>query len=181
MDDISHEKTTIGNIVHVKFVNINTTVEGKVDTGATTSSIHATDITVKNGQVSFNCPALSNNVITMALDGSQDVHSADGGGQSRPIINFDIEIDGIQIQDAAFNLNDRSNMDAMILVGQNILQAGNFVVDVSQPGNNPNESLDFSSKFSNNVVLAVKTIINKNLSLEDFIGLVNNLRVTSEK
>lgn len=177
----STEKTTIGNNVQVTFVNANVTADGKVDTGATTSSIHATNILTNNGQVTFNCPVLSDNVITVNLDGAQDVHSADGGKQSRPVVNFDIEINGIQIPGAAFNLNDRSNMDAMILVGQNILQAGNFVVDVSQDKDISTESVNILCNFDDNVVAAVKTLVEHKLSFEDFLLLARTVIICNKE
>lgn len=126
---------TIGNDVQVRFTSVgNKTTHGKVDTGATTSSLHATNVTVnkERNSVTFNSPAISDNVITMDLDGGQEVHSADGGGQTRPTVKFDIEVNGTPIQGALFNLNDRSNMDTMVLVGQNVLKAGNFIIDVNK-------------------------------------------------
>lgn len=126
---------TLGNDVKVRFTSVgNKTTHGKVDTGATTSSLHATNVTVnkERNSVTFNSPAISNNVITMELAGGQEVHSADGGGQARPTVKFDVEINGTPIQGALFNLNDRSNMDTMVLIGQNILKAGNFIIDVNK-------------------------------------------------
>lgn len=140
MDDINQapetagtgEKHTLGNEAEVRFLAVNKSVPGKVDTGATTSSLHATKISVNGDQVSFHSPALSNNIITLPVSSHQEVHSADGGGNERPVVNLEIEIDGVHIGNAEFNLNDRSGMDNQILIGQNILKAGNFVVDVQQ-------------------------------------------------
>lgn len=123
---------TIGNTVKVEFVTFgNRSVEGKVDTGATTSSLHATKINVnqQQGKVSFHAPALSDNIVTLDLAGVQEVHSADNGGDPRPMVSLDVVIDGKPINGATFNLNDRSNMDTEILIGQNILKAGQFVID----------------------------------------------------
>ena len=58
--------------------------------------------------------------------------SADGGGNTRPVITLDIEIDGTPLTGVEFNLNDRSGMDSQILMGTNIIEAGNFVVDIHQ-------------------------------------------------
>jgi len=125
----------IGNDVEVRFVSVgNKSAEGKVDTGATTSCLHATNVSVNqdHNTVSFNSPVLSDNVVTMDLAGTQDVGSADGGNNKRALVKFDIEINGVPIQGATFNLNDRSNMDTMVLIGQNVLKAGNFQIDVNK-------------------------------------------------
>lgn len=160
-------ETTIGNTVPVTFITIgNKTVDGKVDTGATTSSLHAENISVdKNGgQVSFVCPALSPNRISMPLAGTQDVHSADGGGQARPTVQLDVKISGKTVR-ALFNLNDRSNMDVMVLVGQNILKAGSFIIDVKK--DETNESTAVIPTIS--VDDAIKIIAESDLSLDDFV------------
>lgn len=136
------EKRTLGDTTTVNFTQFNRGVEAKVDTGADTSSLHATNIQTNGGKVSFVSPSISQNAITVDLAGQHEVHSADGGGNTRPLVKFDIEIDGVQLQGMEFNLNDRSNMDSEILLGQNVLKAGNFVVDVSQGGE---EDYDTSS------------------------------------
>lgn len=164
---------TIGTTVAVNFVTVgNKSIEGKVDTGATTSSLHATNISVNAQQVSFQCPELSNNVITMAIAGSQDVSSADGGEQARPIVKMDVSIDGVTIRDASFNLNDRSNMDVMVLIGQNILKAGGFIIDVNQGGEEQptHESVEvIEPTRAESVAKAIQTLIECNVSLEEII------------
>jgi hypothetical protein len=149
--DVQEDKHVLGNDAEVKFMSFNRSAMGKVDTGATTSSLHATDITMsKSGsQVSFNSPVLSNNLVTVDVDSHQEVHSADGGGQERPVVKLEIEIDGVNLGPVEFNLNDRSEMDSPILIGQNILEAGNFVIDVKkeveEPSNEPVErSVDYA-------------------------------------
>ena len=127
------DQQVIGNEVEVNFTSLgNRSLMGKVDTGATTSSLHATNIKVAGNRVTFVCEHLSNNAITMELSGAQEVHSADGGGQQRPIVKFNIDIAGKAMSGVAFNLNDRSNMDDPVLIGQNILQAGGFIIDVNK-------------------------------------------------
>lgn len=141
MNDTQNEPgnagSTVGNTVTVEFVTFgNRAVSGKVDTGATTSSLHATKIAVNQQQrtVSFHSLSLSNNIVTLDLAGVQEVHSADNGGDPRPMVSLDVVIDGKPINGATFNLNDRSKMDTEILIGQNILKAGQFVIDPNKGG-----------------------------------------------
>lgn len=179
MGDINQQDSRmIGNEVAIKFGSIGqAVVHGKVDTGATTSSLHATNIRVNQQQntISFVCDELSSNVITMALSGAQEVHSADGGGQSRPIVKFDIEIDGVSIHNAAFNLNDRSNMDDAVLIGQNILQAGNFIIDVNKSAadNDVQESNIVDN--THELLEAIKIIIKHNVSLTDVASMIHTI------
>lgn len=131
-EDGQQSTRTLGNQTAVAFPMFNKEVEGKVDTGATTSSLHATDIRINNGRVSFKSEQLSPNIITLPVEGTQEVHSADFGGDKRPIVRMDVEIDGVPLKGVMFNLNDRSDMDSKLLIGQDVLKAGNFQVDVNK-------------------------------------------------
>lgn len=122
----------IGAEVDVLFVGKNSSVIGKVDTGATMSCLHATDIKVSGNNVSFICDDLSSNTIIMPIADSISVSSADGGSSERPVVRFDISINGHTLNDIEFNLNDRSHMDAPCLIGQNAIEAGGFVVDITE-------------------------------------------------
>jgi hypothetical protein len=165
----------VGNTVSVKFSTISDTVsQGKVDTGADLSCLHATDVTVNKDRnsVTFNSPAISNNLITMDLSGVQDVNSADGGKSSRPTIKFDIEVNGIPIQGVMFNLNDRSNMDSMILIGQNVLKAGNFQIDVNKDADDNIQVAGESAiavDVEQRIVEALQILYNNNITLADIV------------
>lgn len=129
------EKTiTVGELEPVEFVALGATLKAKMDTGATTCSIHATDIkSDESGMVTFICQELSPNTIRLQTSGAQTVHTSDNGGEDRPVVLFDIQLGGTLIRNVAFNLNDRSGMDTPVLIGKNVLELG-FVVDVSKDG-----------------------------------------------
>ena len=172
------QQNIIGNEVEVAFATLgNRALVGKVDTGATTSSLHATNIQVSGNRVSFVCPDISSNSITMELVGSQEVHSADGGGQARPMVKFDVTVNGQQLTGVTFNLNDRSNMDDPVLIGQNILQAGNFIIDVnkdeapSEQATPVGESVEFQDP-PEDLKEAIQVILSYNIPLDRFATLI---------
>ena len=151
----------------------NKTLQGKVDTGATTSSLHARDIRVDSSQskVSFVCDEISNNVITLDLDGSQEVHSADAGGNIRPVVTLDVEVDGVPLKGALFNLNDRSNMDVPVLIGQNVLKAGNFIVDPNKGDEGSPDTEDTVRLTREAAILqAVEVLAESDVTLSEFIS-----------
>lgn len=140
-----NDKTTIGNFVDIVFVQFNNnSISAKVDTGATMSSLDARDIKIfKQGGsnfVSFVSSVLSNNVIKLPLVEQQEINSADGGVVTREVIAVDIIVAGVKLENIEFNLNDRSDMDCPILIGQNILSTGNFIIDPDQSDNQQNET-----------------------------------------
>lgn len=169
------DQRVLGMTADVKFANFgNHSLQGKVDTGATTSSLNATNIKVdqSRGTVSFTCKELSDNVITLELDGSQEVHSADAGGNTRPIVTLDIEVDGVPIRNASFNLNDRSGMDMPVLLGQNVLKAGNFVIDPHEDGTTdvPDHEDTIQPMREALILKAVETLAENDVSLSEIIS-----------
>lgn len=161
IEDEEGQKHTLGDTVRVVFTSLGggTEAEGKVDSGATTSSLHADKISVSGSKVSFSSSTLGDRTFTLDLAGQQEVHSADGGANQRPVIKLDVEVDGVPLQGIEFNLNDRSNMDTPILLGQNVLKAGNFVIDVSKTDSqHPTEA---------EILRAVEVLVEAKISLAD--------------
>lgn len=132
----------IGDTVEVIFSYFSNAkpIRGKVDTGADVCSLHVSKWNTSNNRVSFIAPHLSNNTITANLYDNQAVKSADGGVEYRPVVEFDITINGKELKKVIFNLNDRSQMDSPVLIGQNALEQGKFLVNPSA-----NESIDWNT------------------------------------
>ena len=125
------EPNTIGDVVRLKITNLPAGKElrGKVDTGATVSSLHAEKWSIDGDNVKFICPELSPNVISLPLVDQQAVKSSDGGTEYRPVIELNVKINDKVLQGVQFNLNDRGQMEYPVLVGQNILEKGKYLID----------------------------------------------------
>lgn len=178
--------TTLGMTVDVHFATFgNRQLKGKVDTGATTSSLHASNIKVDQSRntVTFQCSDISNNMITLDLDGAQEVHSADAGGQTRPVVNLDVVINGVQIKDAAFNLNDRSEMDIPVLIGQNILKAGNFMIDPNKDGVSevPDHEDTIQPTRESVIMQAVEVLAENDVTLQELISYLQTSAINRIK
>lgn len=128
-DDTS--RPVLGDTVSVKFDKIKDQpeIDAKVDTGAGSSSLHFDDMKIVGDVVRFTTKALSGNVIQVPLVKQQTIKSSEGGTEVRPVIKMDITINGVHLKDVEFNLNDRSSMKFGLLIGQNILERGDFMVD----------------------------------------------------
>lgn len=88
------------------------TVIARIDTGATSSSIdYNLAATLKLGPITK----------------SKTIKSA-SGVLKRPIIHAKVKIYE-QVIEAEFSLADRSHLKYVILIGQNILKQGNFLID----------------------------------------------------
>lgn len=173
---------TLGMTAKVRFASFgNREMQGKVDTGATTSSLHATNIKIdqQRNSVTFQCAELSDNVITLDLDGAQEVHSADAGGQTRPVVTLDVEIDGVPVKGASFNLNDRSHMDIPVLIGQNILKAANFMIDPQKDGSAevPNHDDTVQPTRESQIKEAIKVLSENDVSLSEIISYLQSAAI----
>ena len=125
------DENVIGDTVEVKFTNLpsTTALKGRVDTGATISSLHADSVQVQNGKVRFICKPLSPNVLTMDMADKQLVNSPDGGNEYRPVVELNVAVNGKTMQGMLFNLNNRSKMEHPVLIGQNVLEKGGFLIN----------------------------------------------------
>ncbi len=119
--------------VEVHFLNlpVGGSLVAKVDTGAEMCSLHAEQISIDRDArtVSFVAPALSNSKITAQLTDQESVKTSGGETTYRPVITATIKIKGKVLKDIQINLNDRSEMSDPMLVGQNALQPGKFLID----------------------------------------------------
>lgn len=127
-DSFAQKTRITTSVLPVEILGFSEPVEGKIDTGAAQSSMHATEIEVENGQVTF---VHGESRYRVAVHQSQDVSSADGGTQSRPVILMNVTINGKNIPEVPVNLNDREQMPQKFLIGQDIIKAADFVIDLS--------------------------------------------------
>ena len=142
VDKESQNDNIIGDVVEIKITSLtnSNSLKGRVDTGATLSSLHAEKFKINNNMVEFISPDLSPNVITMPLHDQQSVTSPDGGTEYRPVVELNIKINDKLLNNMLFNLNDRKHMEHPILVGQNILEKGGFLID---PTINETDNIDW--------------------------------------
>lgn len=122
------EKTSItSSVVSVEILGFSDPIEGKIDTGAAQSSLHAEEIEVDGDRVTF---VLNDRRYRTSVKSSQEVSSADGGQQSRPVVTLTLTISGKTI-DVDVNLNDRSEMPQQLLIGQDVIKGADLVIDIS--------------------------------------------------
>lgn len=127
----------IGQVERVGFPTLNiVSIPARVDTGAKTSTIWATNISIDEaGKLSFNIfgkksPFYQKKKIKKRSYSKMAVTSSMGAIQTRYKVRFLIKIKGKKIR-ASFTLADRSQQVYPILIGRNILR-GKFVVDVKK-------------------------------------------------
>lgn len=128
-------KPIIGRVEWVEFPIWKLKFRGRIDTGAKTCSIHATNIerSTENGEVyiSFDTQQEDGKVLRLKSKFVTEtkVTSTNGQSENRIVVKETMKIGKIQ-DEVNITLNDRSNLTYPFLVGRNFLM-GKFLVDVS--------------------------------------------------
>lgn len=127
-------------------------IPARIDTGARTSSLWASDIKIKDGIATFklfgpSSPWYTGKVVRREVLEEREVTSSTGHSQVRSLVQMRIRINGKRLN-AKFTLSDRSMQTYPILIGRNTLR-GNFLVDSGDPGEaqlykDPDEAKEFS-------------------------------------
>lgn len=119
----------LGEIDKFNLPSLNlTNIEARIDTGATSSSIHCTQIKKIDNHI--KCKLLNKTEIIKPISKIAEVKSSNGEKVLRYFIKSDIEIFN-KIYEIELSLNDRTNMQYPLLIGRELLKKG-FVVDVQK-------------------------------------------------
>ena len=97
----------------------------KMDTGAHFCALHATEIKVEHGLVSFRFD--TGQKLTAKLIGRKEITSSNGATQKRPLIRTRIKI-GKKTINSLVTLVDRSKMKDKMLLGRKLLRQ-RFLID----------------------------------------------------
>ena len=115
-EDDFKDKIVIGPVemVSIKGLNTSGSFEGRVDTGATSSSIDSTIVAdLKLGPV-------------LSVKKVRNAH----GETLRPVVEAEITLKNKKLK-AIFTVADRSRMKYKVLIGRNILKEG-FLIDITK-------------------------------------------------
>jgi len=137
-------KTIVGQIETIHIKELNTNYEARIDTGAATTSIHATNIQiVGQDEESDNMRDHLGDTVkftTYNEDGEATQHTSRiikvskirnaQGVERRYAVRMHLEFDG-KDKKVAVNLRDRSKLDYKLLIGRNWLE-GDYLVDVEK-------------------------------------------------
>lgn len=134
---LAEQRAVVGHAEHVWFPAISASLSAKIDTGATTSSIHAVNIQEfdrhDQAWVRFEIPVppLIYGPIEAKLIRSARIRRAGAKVQNRPVVRLEICIAAISDK-TEFNLTDRDGMDYPVLIGRSFLK-DRLLIDPGRP------------------------------------------------
>ena len=147
-------KVTIGRNVRVDLIGHAEQVPAKVDTGADSSSVWASKVTIlSNGMLQFvlfdiNSPYYDGKVIQTEKYTVATVRSATGHEEIRYRTTLSLRVNGKRIK-AVFNLSDRSRNRFPVLIGRRTL-SNKFIVDVTMADDDTKIVFESENKSLNN-------------------------------
>ena len=129
-------KQVIGNIEKVSLPGLNLEgIEAKVDTGATTSSLHCSFIKIdtEKKQVTFipldpKYPSYKGHKFTYPLQELVGVRSSNGKKQNRALIKLKVKLRD-DVVETFFSLSNRKTLEYPILLGKDLLSG--YLIDSS--------------------------------------------------
>lgn len=137
IDDKKETRPVIGWIEYVTLEDADIVVKARIDTGAGLASINAEIVEVKKSddgateKVVFRVVDKDGNKKTMQRTIVEWINIKKKGAEGsikRPVIKLDFCLGGKQVE-ARVNLADRSDFLYPVLIGRNVLKAGDFMID----------------------------------------------------
>jgi len=128
------EPDIVGQSEYVEFPELDLlNVPARIDTGARTSTIWASDISEENGHLSFvlfdkGCELFNGRTFIFTEYETRSVKSSNGISEDRYMVKFLVRLGGRKIR-ARFTLANRSQQKYPVLIGRNVLR-GKFIVDI---------------------------------------------------
>lgn len=110
-------------------------IEAKVDSGnGAYNVLHGQNIQeTADGQISFD--TVNEKTLTKPVREYIDINIGSGNIETRPVVEFDIEIGGESHPGTKFSIGDRSSNDYKILLGKDFIERLGGLIDVGAENN----------------------------------------------
>lgn len=109
-------------------------IEAKIDSGnGAYNVLHGVNIVEGDNTVTFD--TVDDKQLTKELVEKIDINIGSGVIETRPVVEFDIEIGDKQYPNTKFSIGDREENEYKILVGKDFIEQLGGVIDVSAENN----------------------------------------------
>jgi hypothetical protein len=156
MSDVNdQENQPVGSHINVILLGINDNkeIQGKIDTGASQTSLG-----VKNLQVTDNAGGgktvsfeFNDKQYKMNAAGEQEIKTADNGTDKRPVINISVKHNENTVPNIDVNLNNRDGMDDQLLIGMDLIEKLNLTIKPHQSKSEESEEVTVNTTDTTNV------------------------------
>lgn len=118
----------VGEIIDINGIG---PVKAKVDSGNEAFNVlHGINVKDENNEVSFT--TVDNKKIKKPKHDTITIHIGSGVKEDRPVVLFDINVDGKEYKNIPFSIADRTENDEPVLVGEPFVKQLNALIDVKK-------------------------------------------------
>ena len=106
-------------------------VKAKTDTGNSAHNVlHGIVQGKENGNVTFQ--TIDDKVVTFPYEDEIKIHIGSGNKEDRPVVRFNISINGKTYEGVPFSIADRSENEYKALLGEEFIKSNGGLVDVNK-------------------------------------------------
>ena len=124
-EEVAQDDVRLIEKIIIKRINNDAPFDAKVDTGADRCSLHGESIEIGDNYVRFGIGEVTYKV---PLERTVNVLSANGD-ERRAVVKFNVVFNEQTFEDVEFNIADRTDMKFDVIIGKNLLQSANVVVN----------------------------------------------------
>lgn len=129
--------SVIGQVEDVRFADGGLTLEARIDTGATSTSVDARDIETfeRDGDEWVRFEVVTDDADSLVMErrvaDTIDIVGAGGSREERYVVEIDLCLADV-LRTVEVNLADREGLTYRLLIGRDLLLDGGFLVNVAQ-------------------------------------------------
>ena len=106
-------------------------VKAKTDTGNSAHNVlHGIIQGKDSGQVTFQ--TINDQVVTLPYEDEIKIHIGSGNKEDRPVVRFNVSINGEKYANVPFSIADRSENEYKALLGEEFIKSNGGLVDVTK-------------------------------------------------
>jgi len=106
-------------------------VKAKTDTGNSAYNVlHG--IVKGRDRASVTFETVGGKVITMPYSDTVKIHIGSGNKEDRPVVNFNVTINGQKYEGVPFSIGDRSENEHKALLGEEFIKSNGGIVDINK-------------------------------------------------
>ena len=106
-------------------------VKAKTDTGNSAHNVlHGIVLAQENGKVKFK--TVDDKVVIFPYEDEIQIHIGSGNKENRPVVRFNISINGKNYNNVPFSIANRSENEYKALLGEEFIKTNGGIVDVTK-------------------------------------------------
>jgi hypothetical protein len=123
-------ETALGLVEDITIEGIGT-LKAKTDTGNSAHNVLHGLIKEKNmGNVVFE--TVDGKIVSFPYEDEIKIHIGSGNKEDRPVVKFNVEINGNKYENVSFSIADRTENEYKVLLGEEFIKANGGIVDATK-------------------------------------------------